>query len=60
MKPTAWHAGRDEAMNDRTEKFLAAEAKWKAAQAYPLALFGLCLYIKPDAGPKIGAGILNA
>ena len=47
-------------MNDRTEKFLAAEAKWKAAQAYPLALFGLCLYIKPDAGPKIGAGILNA
>jgi hypothetical protein len=45
-------------MSERDEKLLTAWRKWKAAQSYPLALFGLCLYIKPDAGPKIGAGML--
>jgi len=46
-------------MSERQERFNAAEAKWKAARNYRLALFGMCLYIKPDAGPKIGAGLLR-
>ena len=46
-------------MSERTERFNAAWAKWKAAQGCRLALFGKCLYISPDAGPKVGAGLLR-
>lgn len=46
-------------MSEREEAFLTAWAKWKAAQNCRLALFGMCLYISPDYGPKIGAGLLR-
>jgi hypothetical protein len=46
-------------VSERDEKFLIAWRKWTAAREYRLALFGMVLYIKPDAGPKIGAGLLR-
>jgi hypothetical protein len=45
-------------MNEKTERFYASWAKWRALQNVRLSLVGLCAYVQVTGETKIGAGML--
>ena len=46
-------------MSERSEKFFAAWAKWKALEKVEFHLVGLCAYVAPKGEVKTGAGLLG-